>query len=370
MRRIQNNISNLDSNLYTQPDGKTLQLAYRGHSDYASTYAVSRQFTPESGSSDSPSDEAILKEALAFTDHIAPRTTRIVPLNGPIAIPQTEHGLGNSFLRAWAPILQDQDITEAEFLEFIDHLNVVSTANPPLQVLDVVGGVIGLVPSLWVQLAGGLAQLAAKVGTVAVSKGRSDMYLKEVNEKMFKPRGLKVSIAKTDAMRYTLRIPTSNPILAPLEGGNLAISTAERALKAIHLYNTPLELNTLPPPTAQTTWLAKMSAKQVKKKEQKTEEKTIKKREKALKKIGKTERKAEKRARKQERKHERKHGKHHSSDNNSDSDPDSSEDEGHTQVTTQGQVNGGDLGVTRKKDKQTKEDKNSEKFLWLLIENV
>ncbi|KAJ8060015.1 hypothetical protein OCU04_011626 [Sclerotinia nivalis] len=70
-------------------------------------------------------------------------------------------------------------------LKFIDNLNVVSTANPPLQAVDLVGGAIIMIPHHWAQLAGTGVQAIAKLGTV--SKSRTDTYMQNVNAKFFSP---------------------------------------------------------------------------------------------------------------------------------------------------------------------------------------
>ncbi len=57
-----------------------------------------------------------------------------------------------------------------------------------------------MVPYHWAKIAGTAIQVSAQLGAAVVSKSRTDMYMKEVNEKMFKPRGLKVSI--TSDSRY------------------------------------------------------------------------------------------------------------------------------------------------------------------------
>ncbi|KAE9373023.1 hypothetical protein N431DRAFT_289060, partial [Stipitochalara longipes BDJ] len=199
----------------------------------------------------------------------------------PIAVPQTTHGRGQSFLRAWAPCLEAHNISQTDFLAFIDNLNIVSTANPPLQVLDLAGGFLGMVPHHWAQLAGTAVQASAKLGTALVSKSRTDMYMKEVDEKMFKPRGLKVSIALVEAMRRILRVPDTQPLLAPLTRETMQMSTVERELLAVREYNAVLELG-VPRPMEQTTILAKLSARQVEGLAKKNQKKAVKDREKAL----------------------------------------------------------------------------------------
>ncbi|KUJ11339.1 uncharacterized protein LY89DRAFT_625896, partial [Mollisia scopiformis] len=191
--------------------------------------------------------------------------------------------MGGSFLRAWAPMLRSHDISIVQFIAFIDNLNVVSTASPPLQAMSLAGGVLGMVPHHWAMIAGNVIQTTANLGTFAVSKGRTELYMREVNEKMFKPRGLKVSIAKTEAIRSVLRVPTGRPMLPPLNAQTVQMGIAERVLLQLWPYNAVLDLN-VPPPAEQTTMLAKLSAKQIAAQAKRNQSKLIKKHEKDLRK--------------------------------------------------------------------------------------
>lgn len=249
----------------------------------------------------SSSDHDILSEALVFTRNIPLAPPAIRKLESPIAIPQTAPGLGRSFLRAWAPVLQYHDIKVRDFVAFIDNLNVVSTASPPLQILDLAGGFMGMVPHHWAIVAGHAMQGTAKLGSAAVSMGRTELYMREMNATVFMPRGLKASLVSTNAMRAVLRIPVDRPILAPLTAETMALSTVERVVIAVGPYNAVLDLN-VPPPTEQVTKLALLSAKQVAAQEKRMQKKDLKHREKALR---KTEEKKEKENEKKEKENEK-----------------------------------------------------------------
>lgn len=325
----------------------------------ASSYPSSTHSTPP------PGDDAILSQALSFMQHsAAPAPSYASRLPRPIAIPQTMHGRGQSFLRAWAPYLQAYNISQADFLSFIDNLNIVSTANPPLQVLNLAGNFLGMVPHHWAQLAGAGIQASAQLGTAIVSKTRTDMYMKAVNEKMFKPRGLRVSITSAGAMRSILCIPDAHPFLAPLTRETMQMSTLERELLAVREYSAVLELD-VPRPAEPTTVLAKLSAKQVEGLAKKNQKKAVKEREKAMekeekkaqregKKRAEDERKGKKRAQKREKKHRKK-----VDEAAEDTENDESEN----------------FGVERdwkqeKPGKQSKEVRDAGKVQWIVIENL
>jgi hypothetical protein len=231
--------------------------------------------------SSSDSDSEILDRALRFTTEAPPPYESIAPLSRPLAVPQVIHGRGNPFSRIWAPELQNHGITEREFLEFIDNLNVVATANPPLQILGLVGGVLGNVPHHWVQLAGLAVRTTAAVGTAAVTKGRTERFMIRVNNDYFGPRGLKATISSSEAMRHALGLPEHEPLLAPLFNGNKQMSTQERKLNAVRPYIMAITLD-VPPPSEQTTVLAKMSARQVQRQLKSYEKKAQKDRQKFL----------------------------------------------------------------------------------------
>lgn len=321
------------------------------------------------------SDQTYLSQALEFTRNIVPITSRIRKLESPIAIPQTSPGLGKSFLRAWAPILQYHNLSASDLVSFIDNLNVVSTSSPPLQILDLAGGAVGMVPHHWAQLAGLALQGTAKIGIAMVSKGRTEMYMREVNERIFKPRGLKVNIVSTEAMRAILRIPADQIALAPLIGQTMTMSLFQRVLMAVGPYNAVLDFD-VPPLGEQATMLAKLSARQVASREKSDQKKLLKDREKVAKKgderLENDERKRGKRQEKDEKKREkrrgkdekRKHGKSKERrDYDSVSDSDLDEDRG-TKASR-----GHHSGKEHKESKKDKEEKNAGKLLWIMIES-
>lgn len=182
-------------------------------------------------------------------------------------------------------------------------------------------------------------------------------------------RGLRVSNASSLATREILKVPGTLPQLALLNDETFHISTAERALKAVAPYSAHLELD-VPPPTEQSTMLAKVSAKQVASKDKKNYEKVMKKRDKAVYKAEKRERKRErkeaKRARKGKVPRRVVEGESESEDSDDDSSTSSSESEGDRgAVQTKSKDAHGNI-----KMKKDKEEKRARKLLWIVIENI
>ncbi|KPM38737.1 hypothetical protein AK830_g7838 [Neonectria ditissima] len=174
-----------------------------------------------------------------------------------IAIPATTSKLGSPFLRAYPPALDRFGISCDVFLEFIDHLNRVAVASPPVQVLSLAGNIVGMVPLQTAQIVGGVVNAAATLTTVAMSKGRVEMLLRQVNHDVFGPRRLQARIAKLDAVAKIASIPIlddrgkindESPILAPLEDvdGLHSLSAQQRRIASLEPWISPLQIESLP----------------------------------------------------------------------------------------------------------------------------
>ena len=128
----------------------------------------------------------------------------------PLRRPRDSPTLGSPFLRAYAPILSSYGISSPTFFNFLDNLNRISVANPPLQILGLAGNIVGFLPVHTAQLVGLGVQVASKAATVAVSKGRTEQFLQQANKELFGPAGLEVEIAKLDALAKLARMPILN----------------------------------------------------------------------------------------------------------------------------------------------------------------
>ncbi|CAI7666835.1 unnamed protein product [Penicillium manginii] len=127
---------------------------------------------------------------------------------GTIAIPAIDASPGSPLLRAYVPMLTKYNLPQESFFRFLDSLNDVIATNPPMQVLDVTGGILKSVPILfplhWIGSAfSGLANISEQ----SKSKSRSDSALKQANKEIFGPRGLKAELANLDALAYIAKIP-------------------------------------------------------------------------------------------------------------------------------------------------------------------
>jgi hypothetical protein len=126
----------------------------------------------------------------------------------PIAIPAINASFDSPFIRAYAPILKSHNLPKESFLTFLDQLNKDIASSPPLQVLDATGGILNSVPILFpLHWIGSAVSSLANLGSQGVSKSRTDSSIKSANRDIFGPRGLRIEIAKLDALAHVAGIP-------------------------------------------------------------------------------------------------------------------------------------------------------------------
>ncbi|KAJ5558588.1 hypothetical protein N7535_008804 [Penicillium sp. DV-2018c] len=126
----------------------------------------------------------------------------------PIAIPAISSPSDSPFIRAYPPILRNYQLPKESFLTFLDQLNKDIAASPPLQVLDATGGILNSVPILFpLHWIGSAVSGLANLGSQGMSKSRADSSIKQANRDIFGPRGLKVEVAKLDALAHIAQIP-------------------------------------------------------------------------------------------------------------------------------------------------------------------
>ena len=202
-------------------------------------------------------DDSNNHHALASPSPSHPVTSRSDSMSQkPIAIPATNPKIGSPFLRAYPPVLMNYKLPKESFLTFLDNLNRIAVASPPVQILGLAGNIVSFVPLATAQIVGTAVGAAATLTTVAMSKGRTEMYMREANRDIFGPRGLKVEIAKLDALAKVAGIPILNPsgkidknapLLTPLEDvyevNNL--SGQQRRLNTLRPWIADLEVEDL-----------------------------------------------------------------------------------------------------------------------------
>jgi hypothetical protein len=211
------------------------------------------------------------------------------PLSKPIAIPAVNKKFAAPFLRAYPPVLAHHGISEADFLPLLDKLNQVIAASPPLQVLGLAAGVVGFVPLATAQIVSASVQAASTFATVALSKGRTELYLRELNRDVFEPRGLKVELVRLDALAKLAGMPVLDGrgkvgrkayVLGPVEDLEEAetVSSQERRLKVLEPWVQPLKVEELPTVGQAGNLLDRIASRQQAKKHDKGERKMLEER--------------------------------------------------------------------------------------------
>ncbi|KAI0968453.1 hypothetical protein F4678DRAFT_200289 [Xylaria arbuscula] len=223
----------------------------------------------------------------------APIPTAWQQLRKPIAIPATAASLGSPFLRAYPSSLENFQISRSEFLDILDGLNRVAVQSPPLRALGLVGEVLEVVPLSTAQVVGFVVNSAAKIGKYALSKGATEAYLQKVNEETFVPRGLKMEIAKLEAMARINRIPIldtagrirgDTQLLQPLLDVQeiQTIGATQRWLRALEPWVEPLDLENLPPINTDTHLWGRLHTTASEHERKASEKKVLKDRSKAF----------------------------------------------------------------------------------------
>jgi hypothetical protein len=223
-------------------------------------------------------------------------TSSDTSLQQPIAIPATSAALGSPFLRAYPIELEAYNIPAPTFLSFLDELNRLMVVSPPVRVLGLAGDIVGLVPLATAQIVGGAVSAAATITNVGMSKGRSEMFIREANKKTFGPHGLKINIVKLEVVAKAAGIPIldaagkikrDTKLLAPLDDSSQDLSGQHRRLMALAPYTSPLEVTPETHKETPTNMIDKMHAYASERQRSSEEKKVLEKREKAARKASK-----------------------------------------------------------------------------------
>lgn len=106
------------------PESSRLSIKQSRSLSSCSSDGKSDLYQAPSSTSDIQDDE-ILEQALDFASHPVPeQVAKSQPLDKPVAVPQVSPTLGMPFARGYSDVLKSHGITEQEFVDFIDHLNV------------------------------------------------------------------------------------------------------------------------------------------------------------------------------------------------------------------------------------------------------
>ncbi|KAG9253592.1 uncharacterized protein F5Z01DRAFT_147833 [Emericellopsis atlantica] len=203
-------------------------------------------------------------------DKAPPLPPRRAELPKPVAVPATSSSLGSPFLRAYPPVLHEFGISRKVFLTFLDDLNRVAVRSPPLIMVSAACGVAGFVPDITTQAIALGIDATANASMYALSKGRTEMMLRKANRDIFHRHGLKVQVAKLEAVALLAGMPILDEdnvllkdaaILAPYEDIHElhTLSGQQRRLKTFQPWLSPLDIEELPEIEERRVGIGKMS---------------------------------------------------------------------------------------------------------------
>lgn len=114
------------------------------------------------------------------------------PLPCPVILPQRRpKDKTRGFVRAYAPLLGScSGIDQQTFLDFINDLDRASKASPVFDVINLACFAVGLVPNPIAMAVSISVQIASRTAQEVQSRSRRNAYLDQINESLFKPRGL------------------------------------------------------------------------------------------------------------------------------------------------------------------------------------
>jgi hypothetical protein len=192
----------------------------------------------------------------------------------PVVIPAMSSTLGSPFIRAYASCLHPS-IPHLEFMRFLDHLNRAIVVSPPLTVLGMVSGAVGLVPEPTVQLVGTAVDIAVEVASEGQSRLRTELLLRQANRDLFEPMGFKAAVSRLDFVAKVANIPILDDkgklvkefkLLKPLEGSDRFETESEahrRRVQALEEWTAPLiiEDETCAPKQENMHWMSRLNVK-------------------------------------------------------------------------------------------------------------
>lgn len=119
------------------------------------------------------------------------------PLERPVIIPQRRPGARDrGFVHAYAPDLAEKGISQEVFISFIQTFHKAAQASPLLNVVFVSAGIAGFVPEPVTMITSTVIQFAAGAAMYLQTTQRTHTFLDEMNNKLFKPRGLYAMVMK------------------------------------------------------------------------------------------------------------------------------------------------------------------------------
>ncbi|KEF57006.1 uncharacterized protein A1O9_07196 [Exophiala aquamarina CBS 119918] len=146
----------------------------------------------ESAAATSPSPEEIANSFVQTLQlsKLPPQT--YTPLPNPVILPQRRpKDKSRGFVRAYAPLLGScAGIDQKMFIDFLNDFDRASRASPVFDVINVACFAVGVIPNPIAMAVTTAVQVASRTAQEVQSRYRRNTYLDQINESLFKPRGL------------------------------------------------------------------------------------------------------------------------------------------------------------------------------------
>ncbi|KAI9692940.1 MAG: hypothetical protein M1822_004935 [Bathelium mastoideum] len=134
-------------------------------------------------------DELIAKFMVKHPEIGRPVVSTGLPV--PVILPQRRPGTKKrGFVRAYSPVLDNCGIDQNMFIDFLETFDECAKADPWIQGVMMAAGIAGFAPSVIAQAVSLAVQIAAGTASEIQVRNRANFYLNQMNEKLFKPRGL------------------------------------------------------------------------------------------------------------------------------------------------------------------------------------
>lgn len=147
----------------------------------------------DEASSGTPASAEEVANSFLRSHRLAPTASqKFQPLPCPVILPQRRpKDKTRGFVRAYPPLLGEcSGIDQTTFLDFLKDFDRSSRASPVFDVINIAAMAVGNVPSgIAIGVSIGV-QVLSRTGQEIQSRHRRNTYLDQINETLFKPRGL------------------------------------------------------------------------------------------------------------------------------------------------------------------------------------
>ncbi|KAJ2893961.1 hypothetical protein MKZ38_008047 [Zalerion maritima] len=172
-----------------------------------------------------------------------PDLSNLPSLPKPICIPRLFAGKDVPFARAWAPVLSSLHVSKADFLSFLDVLNILTSPHPCVVALKLVAAGASFIPVDYADAIEAALKITAEGVQYAVARARINAFLRKANESYWHARGMHVRVRSTKKMRKMIGIGKKEKLVLPLTEEVVELTTLERCTRGIERWCERLEVD-------------------------------------------------------------------------------------------------------------------------------